>query len=71
MSWLSNLSRRDPVLARVKELVAEAEAWRDVRGKPMNGERKRSYAYNRLVSEFPNSRKRDLGYLIEKVLQDG
>lgn len=66
LRWLED----DPRLGRVRELVAAAEGL-TAKGQPVRGERKRNQVLNQLVTEFPDSRRRDLSYLIERVLQEG
>jgi hypothetical protein len=55
-----------PQADRVRELVEWAN---EVHAK-LNGERKRHQVLNMLISEFPDVRKRDLAFEIEKVLQE-
>ena len=69
MAAVKSLSEPDPRQARVREVVAWADSL-NVRGQAVSGERKRNQALNKLITEFPDSRSRDLAYLIEQVLQE-
>ena len=69
MGAVKLLAEPDPRQARVREVVTWADSL-NVRGQVVSGERKRNQALNRLVVEFPDSRKRDLSFLIEQVLQE-
>lgn len=57
----------DPRLPRVKELIQWADTLR-VRGKEVSGERKHRQVFCRLVSEYPEASKREISYLIERVI---
>jgi hypothetical protein len=54
----------DPRLNRVREVVAWAGEFE------ASGERKRAQALNKLAAEFPEALRRDLGFMIEQVLQE-
>ena len=55
----------NPFHARVRSLMAMSEA----RFGAGFGEAKRREVYARLIKEYPETRKRDLAYAIEQVLQ--
>jgi len=63
------LKSYNPEYARAKELILWAETLRS-HDKLVSGERKRNQVLNRLVSEFPDSRHKDLALLVEQVLQE-
>ena len=56
----------DPVLERAREWVA----WADGMAPGTDGEYKRHQVYARLIKAFPQSRKRDLAFAIERVMQE-
>lgn len=55
---------KDPRLAAVRTLVAEASKF------DADGQRKRSWVLNNIVTQFPEARIRDLALLIELVMQE-
>jgi hypothetical protein len=57
------LAGHPEVVARVRDLVAT------VNHLDVNGERKRSQVLNALISEFPQTKEKDLAFLLELVLQ--
>jgi hypothetical protein len=58
----------DPRLKRTIELVGEYEGW-VVKNRPARGSEKRDKVLSTLAHEFPQSRIRDLAYMIEAVVQ--
>jgi hypothetical protein len=55
-----------PVYIRAKALIGEAEGFAE----GTSGEYKRHYVYAQLLKEFPEESRRNLGFLIEQVLQE-
>lgn len=67
LQWLLSLMQHeDPAFPRAKQLVT----WADAQYTGIRGERKRNQVINKLATEFPDRRLRDLSYLIEKALQE-
>ena len=56
----------DPRVAKVKEFITLAEAF----GPEVSGQRKRSWVLNQLITAFPDSKIKDLSFLIEQVIQE-
>ena len=54
----------DARLEKVKELVLVAATFK------VDGQRKRAWVLNNLITAFPDSRIRDLSLLIEQVIQE-
>jgi hypothetical protein len=67
---LNLLEQPHPILPRVKELTVWAEGL-EVKGQKVSGERKHRQVFLRLVAEFPDVPKREISFLIEKVLNGG
>lgn len=63
---LNLVDREDPQFARAATLVI----WADTQFPNVRGERKKHQVLNKLATEFPYRRLRDLSYLIEKALQE-
>jgi len=60
----------DPRVAKVREFVLLAESFKAADGSKIDGQRKRSWVLNNLVTAFPDSKIKDLSLLIEQVIQE-
>jgi hypothetical protein len=60
----------DPRIAKVKELVLVAEAFKSADGSKIDGQRKRSWVLNNVATAFPDAKIKDISFLIEQVIQE-
>lgn len=70
LTWLepaveASETRADDAVLAVARLLVQAQQSRDA-----SGENKRHQVYAALIKTFPDARKRDLGFAIERVLQE-
>ena len=60
----------DPRVEKVRELIRQADALHASNGNKVDGQRKRSWVLNNLITAFPDAKVKDLSFLIEHVIQE-